>query len=475
MRINLSILNQVVKPLWVKYVFFTFLILICVVPDVLAVLYAPIYIDSGYYLSIVERINDGLIPYTDFTLGYTPFVFYFLFLLKYIFSIGICYEFYLIIHFVIQALCALLVYQIGLWIIKRKDFSFYAAILFLLTSHWNEGNYVLLETPSLIWGLLAVYLTLKCSQKIIIFIFIGVCVALAFLSKQYGIVFLGLIIFLLIFNEAKWKQILFLLIGFLLPVIFCGIIWKSPFFETLSGNYGFKITFLSHISKLFEATKHFFLQIFPVLLVGLIFIPFILRNADKIKVRNYIVLLLGIMGFLLQFYFWYSPHYFLYIIPFASILTFLILSDVNKFKWIYSFFLIITIGYSLYSVYFNRVDKIYLKRKDIKQTQYNVAREILTKVDKSRTLYISSTNLIAQYYLTNIVPPNLKTIGYTFGPALNLKTHLLQLKSADFVLNSTLKPDFDYYESPESLAFFEKGEKIKISSNSFLFKKLLDE
>ena len=466
-----GILNAAVKSRKMRCILFVFLILICIIPDVLAVFYAPIYFDSGYYLSIVERINDGFIPYKDFTLAYTPFVFYFFYFLKSIFSIGICYEFYLTIHFVIQILCAFLVYKTGKLIIKRNDFSFYAAILFLLTSHWNDGNAVLLETPSLLWGLLALWLSIKYSGKLIVFVAVGCCIALSFLSKQYGIVFLGLITFLLFFNETKWKQITLLYLGFLLPILFCVIVWKSDFLQTVSGTYGFKITFLSHLNKVFEATKQFFSRIFPVLMIGLLLIPFILRNADKLKIRNYSVLLLGIIGFFLQFYFWYSPHYFLYIIPFASILTFLILSDIKRYKWIYTFFLILTIGYSLYSVYFNRVGKVYIMHKNVKQSQYDTAKAILSKVDNSGTLYISSIDLMPEYYLTNMIPPNLKIIGYSFGPALNLKTHLLQLESADFVIISVDQRDFDYYESRESLDFFKTRKAIRISSSSFLYKK----
>lgn len=466
-----GILNPVAWSKKMKYLLFALLILICIIPDILAVLYAPIYFDSGYYLSIVERINDGFIPYTDFTLAYTPFVFYFFYFLKSIFSIGICYEFYLIVYFVIQLLCAVLVYQIAKFIIIRKDFSFYAAVLFLLTSHWNDGNSVLLETPSLLWGLLGLWLSIKYSEKLAVFVAVGCCVALSFLSKQYGIVFLGLITFLILFNKTRWKQMALLDLGFLLPILCCIIIWKSAFLQTVSGSYGFKIPFLSHIDKVLEAAKQFFFRVFPVLMVGLLLLPIILRNADKLKIRNYCVLLLSIIGFLLQFYFWYSPHYFLYIIPFASILTFLILSDLKKYKWIYNLFLILTIGYSFYSVYFNRVDKIYIKHKNLKQSQYDTAKAILGEAGKSGTLYISSIDLIPEYYLTNMIPPNFKLIGYGFGPALNLKMHLEQLESADYIIITQNQRDFDYYESSESLNFFKKRKGIRINSNSFLYKK----
>ena len=51
--------------------------------------------------------------------------------------------------------------------------------------------------------------------------------------------------------------------------------------------------------------------------------------------------------------------------------------------------------------------------------------------------------MINQYYLTNMTPPNLKTIGYTFAIALTEKTHLQQINSAAYVLK--YKTEYNHY------------------------------
>ena len=86
---------------------------------------------------------------------------------------------------------------------------FYASILYILASHWNDGNVFLLETPSLLFGLLGIYYTIKYTKYTKIYIGIGVLAAFSFLCKQYGIGFLVLIMFLICFNNARLKQLNF--------------------------------------------------------------------------------------------------------------------------------------------------------------------------------------------------------------------------------------------------------------------------
>jgi len=425
--------NKTIRLIW-----FQILVLLCIIPSVFAILHAPVDPDSAYYLSIIERMNDGLFPYVDFNFSYAPFVFYLMLFLKKVFSIGINYEFYLTIHFIFQFFCGYFIYKISYLMIKRKDYAFYSSILFIITSHWYEGNVFLLETPSLFFGLTSIYLSLKYPNKIFVFLGIGLLVSISFLSKQYGLGFLGLIIFIITYNLKKWKQIGFLLIGFLLPIVVCFILWGNKFSNIFFGDYGIQSTLIEGCFAIFNRLCYFFYRIFPVLLIGIFYLSFILKNSTKTDSRNITFLILGILGFMLQFFFAPFNHYFLYIIPFASILSFLILSHITKRKWLYSVFLIFTVILSIYSTYYNRVYKIYFKHQELKEGQYILAQEILKKVDKSKTLYIIDIMLIPQYYLTNMIPPNIKTIGYSFGKALNQQTHLKQITTANYILKYKL-------------------------------------
>ena len=46
------------------------ILLILLIPSIAAILYSPIDPDSGYYLSIISRIEDNYIPYNEVNLGY---------------------------------------------------------------------------------------------------------------------------------------------------------------------------------------------------------------------------------------------------------------------------------------------------------------------------------------------------------------------------------------------------------------------
>ncbi len=457
--------NKIVIAIW-----FFGLAILAIIPSVFAVLHAPIDPDSSYYLSVVERMNEGLVPYVDFPLQYTPVVFYLMLFFKQVFSIGINYEFFLTIHFILQFFCALLVYKISLLLINRKDYSFYAALLFILASHWNGGNAFLMETPSLFFGLLAIYLAFKPSIKLIVYIFIGILVSMSFLSKQYGLGFLGLLIYMLFYNDKKWKQLSYLLLGFILPILICVLIWGNGLYSLISGGYGVQRTFLEGFYSILGRALYFFIRIYPVLIVGVLYLPSILKNAEKHEIKSITMLIFGIFGFMLQFYFAPFSHYYLYIIPFASILSFVMLTRISKYKWFFSASLIVTILLSVYSTYSNRVYKIYYINHDIKENQYRLAKQILSRVDINKTLYVADIGLMSQYYLTNLLPPNLKTLGYALGMGVTEPVYLKQIKAADYVLKFKKEyPDFNL-NSPAVKFELKKRKIIGIDNEIILYK-----
>lgn len=456
----------------IRSLFYIGLSILCLFPSLLAIFYAPIDPDSSYYLSIVERIHDGYIPYKTVSLGYTPLVFYLMVLFKKAFSIGINYEFYLTIHFFMQFVCAFFIYKISLELIKRADYAFYGSALFILASHWNIGNSFLLETPSIMFGLIAVYLAIRNSDKKFFYFWIGLAVSFSFLSKQFGLGFLGLVIFLIIFNKEKWTQLLYLSLGFIVPISICALIWDFDFIPILTGN-GYN-SIGEHYGKgnfemLFNRILYFFKRIYPVILPGIFLIPFFYKKLNTNERVYFLLLFLGIIGFLLQFFFAPFSHYFLYIIPFASILSFYLLEKITKCRWIYSSLLLITFGLSIYSTYYNRVYKIYFKNQTIKSSQYLLAQEITKIIQENNTLYIADIGLVYLYYLTNKLPPNLGTIGYSFGAGLNKQTHLKQIKSADYILKFAKEYNDFSLNSEESIEALKNREQIHINKDVILY------
>lgn len=464
----ITTIKQLTNNKTIKTLGFAGLALICIVPAILSVLFAPIAPDSAYYLSIVERINDGILPYRDVALGYTPLVFYLTLGLKKLFGIGINYEFYMAVHFVLQWVCAYLVYSISRIIVKRKDLSFYASALFLLASHWNDGNCFLLETPAIFFGLSSLLLALKFNTKTYLFICIGVLSGLSFLSKQYGLGFLGLLVYLSLFNKNRWKQIVLLFVGFGIPVAICFVIWGSTFYTSIFSNYGEKRTVMLGLYAVAGRATYLFVR-FPILIAAFYFIPVGWKNTNCIDKRNIGLMVVGVFGFMLQFYFAKYAHYFLFAIPFAAILAVQLIALAKQNKRIIALFLVLTVLLSVYATYHDQVYNVYFLQKERKAEQYALAKKILSTVDTNKNLYIADIGLINQYYLTNMTPPNLKTIGYTFAIALTEKTHLQQINSANYVLK--YKTEYNHYNlnTPKVQETLKARPKRMLNNEVLLF------
>ena len=58
------------------FVLFVSVSVLLFVAYLLSAFRSPVNADAGYYLGVVELIHNGLVPYRDFKLGYTPLFFY---------------------------------------------------------------------------------------------------------------------------------------------------------------------------------------------------------------------------------------------------------------------------------------------------------------------------------------------------------------------------------------------------------------
>ena len=435
---NKSILNnKKVKIYW-----FVLLAFIALTPYFFTILFTPISLDSSYYLSVVERIREGLIPYRDFSLGYTPIFFYLTLIFKNAFSIGINYGYDLGFHFCFQIFISFLLYKIAFELLRRKDYSYYVAIFNLLISYWIVQYEFILEIPSLMWGFLAIYLAIKYKGKTTLFILIGSIASLSFLTKQYGIGFFFLILYLIIFNSNKWKQLFYFLIGYAIPVIIVVICLPEITNVFLGDGYGNQefdkstVLILIGICKRIGDASIYFLYRVPVLLYGIALFSFI-----PIKQRKYAGLLLfGIAGFMFQFIFAGFNHYMLYIIPFVSLYIFMVLNNIKKNKIIfgtYVFILLVVFAFSILKNY-NRALAFDHKLRD---KQFLLAEKIKKLIEPGKSLYISDVRLVDLYYPINVKPTNMT---YSFGYSLSEKTHYKQIHDADYILT---------YEIPDSLNF----------------------
>lgn len=442
---------------------------LALIPAILAILHSPVAADSGYYLSIVERINEGYMPYRDLNLGYTPLYLYFLVLLKKIFGVGISYEFYLIVHFVFQYLSALFIYKITFILTSKKLYSFYAALLFILMAHWNEGNAVLLEIPSIFLGLWGLYLTIETKKKLYTFIFAGLLFSLSFLVKQYGLGFFILGLLSLILNRNTSINILLLFVSFIIPIIICFMLFGQNFTRILGGNgYGGDFEIKNVLNTIFYRTIYLFFRISPVLAITYLFSVFTFKS--KIQWKYLFLFSLGIFGFMLQFAFGSFTHYYLYILPFVAIVVFYVFAHLEKMKWLFISFLFLTFALNIYSTYNNRVYKIYIKSQNIKKEQLNLARIIQNTVPLDKKLYIADIGLIPQYYLSNRIPPNFDKLGYSFGLAINPEQHLHQIKSADYVLKFSHEYNDFGLNSSDVIKEIKNRQAVKLNEEVIIYK-----
>lgn len=447
--------------------------IITIIPIIGSLLNMYIDCDSAYYLSMVERIAEGYVPYKTLNLGYTPLWFYIATIYKWLFNIPTgMYEPYLILHYIFQVGCAFFIHNI-LRIFKfRKKLSVFTACLFVLITHWLNGNSVLLEMPSIFFGLMSCYFILWFQNRSFYnFIWIGVVCAGSFLCKQFGLGFLPLALYLIMFfnNDNKIKKSIFLLFGYSMPIIACFILWGKDFIPLILSGYGttsaesagYDVSMQAKFMQIIGNCIYHFKRINPIIILSLLFVPVIFKQK---KWKEYLFCLCGLLGFMLQFYFVKGGlHYQLYTIPF-SVMVVAILLSLNVKQWqkiIIYIFVGITLILSLYSTYNNRVYKIYVK-SDSKQEQINCAKWLNKNIEEGKTLFIVHGGIFYNYYLTNILPANISTIGYSFGPlGLNEDECSQQIDSSDYILRFTK----DYpHES-----FFTQEMKTKCEEMTSLY------
>jgi len=465
--------NFILNKKSVKVIWAGLLAVLAITPYIYAILFSSVSLDGSYYLSIVERIRDGLVPYRDFTLEYPPVLFYITAYIKNVFSIGINYGFDLGFHFCLQVIVAFLLYKIALLLLLRKDFSYYVSIFYLLISFWITQYEFILEIPSLMWGLWAIYLAIRYKDKTAVFVLVGCIASISFLTKQYGFGYFFLIIYLILFNPDRWKQLLVFSIGYSIPVILISMSLPEITNVFLGNGYGTQLinksgnVFLVGVFKRMGEACFYFLYRVPVLLFAMGLFPFIPPRQRKYAG----LLLIGIAGFMLQFVFAMFIHYTLYIIPFASLYIFLVLNNIRKNKIIfgtYVFVLLLVFGFSVEKSY----NRVLSSDHEQRNKQFMLAEKIKHYIEPGKSLYIADTRLVDLYYLMNVKPTNMR---YTFGLTLTENLHNKQLHDADYILTYEIpdKQNFDYLNSGRVLSYLNKIlDKTVIEKDVFFDKDL---
>ena len=462
---------------WKKFAWQAFLVLsvpLALAPMVLCVMGMPMGSDDAFYLSTVERIAEGKMLYKDVATGYNPLWFYMMLGLKWLFHIPVgCIEAYRAFHFVIQLLSAFFLFKIIRCFEINWRIAYFCSWLFVMNSHWAQGNELDLEVSTAMFGLFAIWMVMiNTKADRICFFIAGIAASCSFLCKQYGLGFFFLCLFLMLFwRKSGGIRILVFVLGFSFPVLMCYAIWGydlitmtllNGYGTTIDESYGRGADY--KMGMILSGSLFFFKRVAPASLVTLLFVPLIVREKKTIMA---VFCWLGILGFLLQFWFNTEPHYTLLILPFAIILYALVISLLPKAKKIISvLFLVALLGevsYSVYADYHNRIGKLYM-HPEYQQSMERLSDEVKRRIPEGATLYIPNGGLYFVYYQTNITPPNLSTIGYAYGGAgLTVDGAFKQTESADYVLSYDWEQAEPYY-TKELKAFIYSHEEVYVDT-----------
>ncbi|MDT8394530.1 MAG: hypothetical protein RQ761_11855 [Bacteroidales bacterium] len=401
-----------------------------------ALIYPNMGVDASYYLRVTECLADGAIPEYDLRILYSPLVFYMLLPLKLLVGKAIAYELFLGYMFLIQVLNAILLYQVAGKYATNRFIRIFAALLYLFLSMKLEGEYFILEPFVNFWGLLAIWVYLRMEQhRVWALLLSGSFTFMAFMSKQYGLAYAG-IIFLMILIDGhasfkKWfgRGLLFaagMLGGLLLFMLLFQLAYGVPYDFFAGGRlglYGEKdgMVMLQGMLK--------YLAIAPYLM--LLLIPPVSKKLFKTQphVMAYLFLLLL---FSVQLYFQQYAHYYILLLP-GLLLTGVVMAALymeKKKGWVL-LMLLASLLMNEFSIS-PRTRSLLLSKRSGLKADIELAQKINTIIPAGARVYLF--NNVKLYYLCHFSPAVPEKYGFAFNNALSYDDLVDILNHAEYVL-----------------------------------------
>ena len=338
----------------------------------------------------------------------------------------------------------------------------------------------MLEVPSAFWGLGACYAVLRIRNgNSLHYLWIGMLLSFSFLTKQYGLGFLPLVLFLL-FTHTRKELWLFstmnIMVGFITPIILSYFYFGSAYISALLPTYGtksavdagFNWSIIDRIVSILLAIMHSFKTNSIVMAVS-----FFLLALKAGLWKNWIFAALGFFGFSLQFFFTNNSdgHYLLYMFPFVSIMigNLMVLKCKTVIKRLVYLLMLYMILYQGYLMYYKYVPHWLYDKSDI--TYHMQVTNICNEYIPMRSLvWIEPITLEAIYFHANIIPPNISTIGYSFGPlGLDFNEALKQFESAEYIIIENGEGSYPFSSTIRDMC--KDYESIPITDYLTLFKK----
>jgi len=409
--------------------------LLLLVVYLLSALRSPVNADAGYYLGTVELIHKGFVPYRDFKLSYTPLFFYVLQIPRLFMGEYPDYTIYMLFLYLIVFLDAVLLAAIVKKISKSVKWAWFSAIAFLILYYYLDGAYFVLEACSVCFGLVSMLILIGEKQTVWQMMLSGTFAALAFLTKQYGVLFVGVVGVLLLSSDVEWKKrmlnCLYAAIGFCVVIALFVLMYMisglgvDELMHSLGGSgYGKQasLTYVEGVGKT--------LKLFPYLL----FVPCLFFGKKDKGLGLITACIVSILLASLQFYFNVFPHYYVYLLPFVLVLNVLMWKKLKTSKVarlllaLYYGVLFTSIAIPLQSDYKNAKA---LVKHDLRTGQRQTTEQLRQIVEKNHVKSaLCYWGAMPYYALCPLTPSKMDKYGFSFGYDTE-ETYLERLQDAD--------------------------------------------
>ncbi|EMR04261.1 ArnT family glycosyltransferase [Cesiribacter andamanensis] len=397
--------------------------------------------DAGYYLSVARDLYEGEMLFRDVATHYTPLAYA---LLAPSFLVD-KYGAQLVVFYLILLLSAYLIYKFLQLVAGSGKASYFGSFFYLFAAFALGGYQSLLEPLVNVWAISGLYLIFHMRKRFSIWFLVGagVCTALSFLSKQFGLmIIIPVALAILLPGENYQKSVkqrvkMLIVYGLaaFLPIAAGLLVVRSMEVDLViiltqwsGGGYGDHSLF-----QYLKAELWFLLKTAPFLLLMIVG-----KTAFRTHTSSILVLLLALLAFSLPLYFKTYPHYFLLQLPYISMLAGLLLlvgiesrTKRGLPKLVYLLMFILPLGYYTYRAV---ATTLHIYGQD-RSAQLKVATKVKSAVGSSNTLVLDHYYL---YYLANLEPPLKSEMGYSYLNSYEHKPSTLQelLNQADFLVVS---------------------------------------
>ena len=390
----------------------------------------PVNDDAGFYLSVAEKISQGVPPYRELGLGYTPVS---MLLFSLFFHLFEDRETLTLVIFAAQAAsiagaAAVLdrfFFALGL----SRAWRALLASQFILATVWLEGGYIVLEPLTVVFMLLALWFGFRESPN---WLLAGLFGGLAFLTKQYGLsCFLPLAYLWYRDPGARGKNLRDCGLGLALsialvafPLLLLGDSPLGPF--ALTSSHG-KYVLSDKTPIEFAMNRPFILA--TTLALGVFAVA---RLGARLSPRNQILAwtsALAIVGSGASLFIRQFPHYYILPLPFFGILLAMLVDARESSLW--GWMKKGLVGACFLFVSYHAMFYIPICRRGDRELQFQRAEAISTTLGARRNVLVFDARGLV--FLAGMQPPT-GFPGYSFAENFAPEFLLQKLPEQDAVL-----------------------------------------